>query len=226
MEEQYCFISDSSIRTLLSGMNVNNSTEGQVLRCAEVIRQGGVCVFPTETYYGLAVDPFNEVALHVLFQVKGRPELKPVLLLVADRNQLKMVTASVPQVAIELMDRFWPGPLTLVLPARPELSPYITGNTGTVGVRLSPHPVAAALLKTCGIPLTATSANKSNGKPAVTVGEARSIFGSQVHCVLDGGRSPGKTGSTLVGFQQGKVVCIREGSVPFPDILQAVRQVE
>ncbi|MDW7772468.1 MAG: L-threonylcarbamoyladenylate synthase [Desulfobulbaceae bacterium] len=203
-------------------MNKTTVSAHDVAAAAEIIRDGGVVAFPTETYYGLAVDPFNEKALHRLFQVKGRPGLKPVLLLVAGRSQLAQITGPVPETAEKLMDRFWPGPLTLVLPSRPELSSYITGKTGTVGVRLSPHPAATALLGACGIPLTATSANRSGEAPAETAEEVRAIFGSQVDFVLDGGRTPGRIGSTLVGFEQDGIHCIREGCIPFREILAAV----
>ncbi|MDH3330161.1 MAG: L-threonylcarbamoyladenylate synthase [Desulfobulbaceae bacterium] len=204
-------------------MSDRTVSENEVIRAAEVIRKGGVVAFPTETYYGLAVDPLNGKALQKLFKIKDRPALKPVLLLIADRSQLGRVTTSVPELAARLMDRFWPGPLTLVLPARPELSSLVTGNTGTVGVRLSPHPVAAALLKACGIPLTATSANRSGEAPAVTAEDVRAIFGSQIDFVLDGGKTPGKLGSTLVGFKEKNVQCIREGCIPFQDILDTIR---
>lgn len=197
-------------------------SEKEILRAVEVIRKGGVVAFPTETYYGLAVDPFNERALQKLFKAKGRPDLKPVLLLVAGRSQLERVATSVPDLAEKLMDRFWPGPLTLVLPARPELSKHVTGNTGTVGVRLSPHPVATALLKACGIPLSATSANKSGEAPAVTAEEVQAVFGSQIDFVLDGGKTPGKLGSSLVGCKNGNVQCIREGCIPFQEILDSI----
>jgi L-threonylcarbamoyladenylate synthase len=204
-------------------MSESTVSENEIIRAAEAIRKGGVVAFPTETYYGLAVDPLNGKALQKLFKIKDRPALKPVLLLIADRSQLERVTTSVPELAERLMDRFWPGPLTLVLPARPELSFLVTGNTGTVGVRLSPHPVAADLLKACGIPLTATSANRSGEAPAVTAEDVGAIFGSQIDFVLDGGKTPGKLGSTLVGFKEKNVQCIREGCIPFQDILDAIQ---
>jgi L-threonylcarbamoyladenylate synthase len=188
---------------------------------AGTIREGGIVAFPTETYYGLAVDPFNEEALRKLFLLKGRPRLKPVLLLVADGKQLARVAVSVPAGAEKLMRHFWPGPLTLVLPARPGLSSYVTGNTGTVGVRISPHPVAGRLLAECAIPLTATSANMANGVPAVTAGEVRKIFGDRIDFVVDGGKAPGGPGSTLVGFSAGKMECIRKGRIPWGEIFEA-----
>lgn len=201
-------------------------SESDIVRAAGVIREGGIVAFPTETYYGLAVDPFNESALKKLFRIKNRPEVKPVLVLVSGQDELSRVTTAIPAIAQRLMDRFWPGPLTLVLPARKELSSYITGGTNTVGVRLSSHPVAMSLLKACGIPVTATSANKSNQSPAVTANEAKRIFGNQVDLVLDGGRTPGESSSTLVGFENSGIKCIREGRIPFQEIMSYIQEVE
>jgi len=198
-------------------------TEEQIHHAASVIQNGGLVAFPTETYYGLGADPFNEDALQQLFRVKQRSALKPVLVLIGSTDQLAMLTSSVPETARRLMDRFWPGPLTMVLPARPELSSILTGNTSTVGVRLSPHPVAAAILQACGTPLTATSANKSGDDAAVSAAEVRAIFGNEVDLVVDGGKTPGRLGSTLIGFQKGQVQCIREGCIPFQDILNAIQ---
>jgi L-threonylcarbamoyladenylate synthase len=197
-------------------------TSGQdIARAAARLRVGGIVAYPTETYYGLAVDPFNENALARLFQLKNRPAVKPVLVLVADRAQVDLLAGQITVTARHLMDRFWPGPLTLVLPARSGLSRFLTGGTGTVGLRLSPHPVAAALLQAFGAPLTATSANRSGQDPAVTAGEVRAAFASGVDLILDGGETPGKMGSTLVGVCGSRVTCIREGRISFAQVMQA-----
>ncbi|MHB8789815.1 MAG: L-threonylcarbamoyladenylate synthase [Desulfobulbaceae bacterium] len=192
----------------------------EIERAVSLLRAGGIVAFPTETYYGLGVDPLSEDGLVRLFQVKDRPALKPVLVLVADLEQVGLLAREISPTARTLMDRFWPGPLTLVLPARTELSPHLTGGTGTVGVRLSPHPVASELLRTFGGPLTATSANRSGHVPAVTAEEVRLAFGSEVDMILDGGRTPGEKGSTLVGVSGNRITCIREGCIPFAEVLQ------
>lgn len=199
-----------------------SGVSGQELaQAASLLRAGGIVAYPTETYYGLGVDPFDDQALHRLFQVKNRPAVKPVLVLVADREQVGMLAREISATARLLMDSFWPGPLTLVLPARTELSPLLTGGTGTVGIRLSPHPLATALLHAFAAPLTATSANRSGQDPAVTAGEVRAAFGGEVGLVLDGGPTPGRMGSTLVGVNGSRVTCIREGRIGFADVLQA-----
>lgn len=200
-------------------MNLFRITGRQIERAVAVVRQGGLIAFPTETYYGLGVDPFNEQALQRLFRLKNRGVIKPVLVLIAERQQVSLLTARVSDTAGRLMDAFWPGPLTLVLPARTSLSGLLTGGTATVGVRLSPHPGATGLVRAFGGPLTATSANLAGEPAAVTAQEVYAYFGDKVDMILDGGRTPGVQGSTLVGVGNDTVECIRRGSVPFDAIL-------
>jgi L-threonylcarbamoyladenylate synthase len=189
-------------------------SESALLKAAECLRQGGLLAFPTETYYGLGVDPFNSTALQRLFAVKQRPAAKPVLVLVENQTQVPLLAAQVPDALQELMNRFWPGPLTVVCPARPDLPDLLTGGTGTVGIRQSPEPTAARLLAAFGGPVTATSANCSGQPAAVTAAEVTRIFGSQIDLIIDGGRTPGGTGSTLIGCDaQGRLRCLREGRI-------------
>lgn len=197
-------------------------SEEEIARAASLLRAGGLVAFPTETYYGLAVDPCNEQALARLFRVKRRPAAKPVLVLVPGQEQVAHLAARIPPVAQLLMDRFWPGPLTLVLSAQPSLSPLLTAGTGTVGVRRSPHPFAQALVQAFGAPLTATSANRSGGAPAVNARQVQAAFGDEIDLVLDGGPSPGGAGSTLVGVTDTGLTCIREGRIPFAKVCAAV----
>lgn len=187
-------------------------------QAASILRDGGLIAFPTETYYGLAVDPFNESALQRLFSLKNRLSVKPVLVLIPSRADINLMTEAVPAVARQLMDRFWPGPLTMVFPARKELSALLTGGTGTIGVRLSPHPVAKALLQAYGGPLTATSANRSGGRAAVSEAEVVEIFGDEIDMVLSGGRTPGLQPSTLISFAGNSIECIREGRIAYREI--------
>ena len=191
-------------------------------QAAAILKDGGLIAFPTETYYGLAVDPFNEAALKRLFSVKKRPAVKPVLVLIPSREHIFQMIDAVPDAAGKLMDRFWPGPLTMVFSARRELSVMLTGGTGTVGVRISPHPIAQALLKAHGGPLTATSANISGERAAVTAAEVKNTFGNDIDMVLGGGRTPGEKPSTLIKFNGNSIECIREGCIPFSEITLAI----
>ncbi|MDD3814689.1 MAG: L-threonylcarbamoyladenylate synthase [Desulfocapsaceae bacterium] len=192
-------------------------------RAVSVLGQGGVVAFPTETFYGLAVDPFNEKALEKLFRLKERPFHKPFLVLVQDKNQLSELVSSIPQVFLPLMELFWPGPLTLVFPAGTHLSLLLTGGSGGIGVRISPHPVARIFGQMWGRPMTATSANLSGMAAARTADEVRHSFGSGVDCILDGGQTSGGMSSTVIGECKGKLQLIRAGVVDFSSLLQVTK---
>ena len=168
---------------------------------------------PTETFYGLAVDPANEAAVSKLFELKRRPETKPVLVLIANITQLTPLVESTPDLYQELMTEFWPGPLTLVFPARDTVSSLLTAGTGTIGIRHSPHPVALELIELLGAPITATSANLSGRPSAVSAQEVTKMFGGQLDLVLDGGTSEGQLPSTVVRVVEGRCCVEREGVV-------------
>lgn len=189
---------------------------------ADWIRRGGVVAFPTETYYGLAVNPFDEAAVARLFALKQRPSAKPILLLIEEAGQLGRLASCFPALYGPLMT-FWPGPLTLVFPARSTLSPLVTGNTGTVAARVSSHPTARLLVSRVGHPITATSANISGQPATVTAAEVVAAFGPSVDCILDGGRTPGGKGSTLVGLVADEPVLLREGVIDFAAIEEKIR---
>ncbi|MBM9537152.1 L-threonylcarbamoyladenylate synthase [Desulfobulbus alkaliphilus] len=187
-------------------------------RAADIIRNGGLVAFPTETYYGLAVDPWQSHALERLFQVKRRRKELPILVLVSGTDQLPLLAQEIPLIFKWLIERFWPGPLTLVFPARPALSPLLTGMTGTVGLRQSPDETAHLLIRTFGGPITATSANISGSTAAVTAEDVAQMFVDEIDLILDGGTTPGGKASTLVGSEGTSLRCLREGAIPFADV--------
>jgi L-threonylcarbamoyladenylate synthase len=195
-----------------------------IRRVSQVLLQGGVAAFPTETFYGLGADARNEEALQKIFQIKGREENKPLLLLIGDRDWLSGLVRNIPPVAGRLMEKFWPGPLTLVFEASPRLSALVTGGTGTVGVRLSPHPVAQALLQAVGRAITATSANLSGQPSASVAAEVFRALGNRVDAILDGGQTAGGLGSTVLDLSSPSPRIIRRGVIsqaeliPFLDV--------
>jgi len=195
-----------------------------IYHAAVVISQGGIVAFPTETYYGLAVDPFNATAVERLFRLKKRPSAKPLLTLISEKSQLSKLTPGVPSQYEILMDCFWPGPLTLIFEALSSLSPFVCGHTQTIGARISSHAFATALVAKTGQPVTATSANVSGHPPAVSAAEVARAFGSGLDYVLDGGQTPGGKGSTLIGVSQGKAILIREGVISFSEITQRLHK--
>ena len=194
-------------------------------RAIEALKRGEVIAFPTETFYGLGVDALDEPAVERLVSVKGRNPDNPIPVIVADREMLKRVVIEVPPVAETLMDRFWPGPLTLVLPAVQGLPAPLLNKTGGVGVRISSHPLATQLTRELGHPLTATSANPSGKEPARTVEEAMNYFSDKIEIFLDGGRLGGRKGSTVVEVAQDRWRVIREGEFSLLELKRALGDV-
>jgi L-threonylcarbamoyladenylate synthase len=180
---------------------------------AAVLRRGGLVAFPTETFYGLGAAALQPAAARRIVEVKGRPDGKPLLVLVDSLTMVDTVALEVPARARALMARHWPGALTLVLRARPEVPDEVTAGSGTVGVRLSPHPIARALVTALGAPITAPSANPS-GRPApTTAAQVRAYFGDRLELVLDGGATAGGEPSTVVDVTVDPPRVLRAGAV-------------
>lgn len=194
--------------------------ERRVKAAAEVLRRGGIVVYPTETLYGLGALADDGPALERLARAKLRPEGKPLPLIAADRAQVERV-AVLEGAAARVADRLWPGPLTLVLPARAGVHPAITAGGGTVGIRIAGSPVARALAAGAGGPLVSTSANPSGGRPPTRVEELDPALVAAVDHVLDGGPAPGGAPSTVVVVDAGGVRVVRAGAVPLEAILRA-----
>ncbi len=181
---------------------------------SRIILRGGVVAFPTETFYGLGADAGNVKALEKVFQAKGREQHKPLLLLVADRTWVSGLVKEIPAVAGSLMERFWPGPLTLIFEASPRLSPLLTGGTGKVGLRISSHPVAQALVRKVGKAVTGTSANLSGQPSASSAAEVLRAMGGEIDAILDAGQTAGGLGSTLLDVTGERLKIIRRGAIP------------
>jgi L-threonylcarbamoyladenylate synthase len=211
----------------LSKTRIENSEKSDrdaeaLFRAIEALKRGEVIVFPTETFYGLGADAFNEAAVQRVVSLKGRDPENPVPIIIADEEMLKDVVAGVPHVAQRLIDRFWPGPLTLVLPAQKNLPAPLLNRDGGVGIRISGHPLATELAHELGHPLTATSANPSGKSPAQTIEEARSYFSGKIEIFIDGGRLRGKRGSTVVEVRKDRIKIIREGEIPLRQLEEQI----
>lgn len=179
-----------------------------------VIREGGVVAFPTETSYGLAADPYNKIALEKLYTLKHRDPAKPILVLVSDPEQLQACIRCFPSEYNDLTDVHWPGPLTLIFPVKKKVFPQeLTAGLDTIAIRWSSHPVASALVERAGIPLTATSANLSGQKPALSADECRHLFGHKVDYIIDHESECKDSFSTIVGIEKGNLVVLRSGEL-------------
>jgi len=200
-------------------------TEFAFSRARQVIRSGGVIAYPTETFYGLGADPANRVAIKKLFEIKGRPADQPILLLIRNAGEVGQWASEITPAAEVLMEKFWPGPLTLVFQARPGVMREITAGRGTIGLRAPGNPLTLTLLEVLGSALTGTSANISGGRSPQTAAEAAAVIGGMVDLILDGGRTTGGRPSTVMDMSQDPPRLIREGAVPLDDIFASVRHV-
>lgn len=192
-------------------MQTNQATD--LTAALTALKRGEVIVFPTETLYGLGADALNFTAVEKVFQLKGRDADNPFPVLVADRTMLNSLVAEITPLAELLITRFWPGPLTLVLPARPDIPQPLVNRQGGIGVRLSSQPIATELVRLLRRPLTATSANLSGQPGAHTVAEAKIYFAEKISVYLDGGELQSPTGSTVAAIDKNKLNIIRAGDI-------------
>jgi L-threonylcarbamoyladenylate synthase len=190
-------------------------------RAVEIITSGGVVAFPTDTVYGIGTRADSEKAVERLYLIKGRSLDKPIPLMLGDLGQLDKVVQHISPVAKRLTERFWPGPLTLILLKQTGLPINLTAQAG-IGVRIPDHPFARALLKQCG-PLAVTSANLSGYPEALNAQEAIKQLGGRLELVVDGGDSPGGCASTVVDLTSGQPRIARPGPVTGEMIEQALR---
>src|SRR4051812_36093917 len=183
------------------------------------LRAGGVIGFPTDTAYGLGADPFQESAIRRIFEIKGRPESKPVLVLVDSMTMLSRIAdcSSVSGITELLARRFWPGPLTLILPVlssdSENVSRLVTAGTGTIGVRWPQSLFATRLVRAFGRPITATSANKSGQSSTASADEVRTQLGMDLEMLVDGGALANPQGSTMLDLTQSQPTIVREGPI-------------
>ncbi|MCS6772258.1 MAG: L-threonylcarbamoyladenylate synthase [Kiritimatiellae bacterium] len=189
---------------------------------ARILRDGGLVAFPTETVYGLGADVFNPSAVGKIFTAKGRPADNPLIVHISSRSQLDRVAASIPEHANRLMDAFWPGPLTVILPRHPAVPYAVTAGLETVGVRFPSHPQALAFLRAARTPVAAPSANRS-GRPSPTTWQAvREDLDGRVDCILKGAPSQVGLESTVVDCTGRRPVVLRSGAIPVESLRSVV----
>jgi len=177
------------------------------------LRGGDLVAFPTETFYGLGAAALDAVAVRRVFEVKARPESRPLLVLVDSALMAERLAASLSVAARHLMARHWPGALTLVIPAATTVPRELTSGTATLGVRLSSHPVATGLVTALGGPVTAPSANVSDEAPPTTAAAVLAYFDGTIALVLDGGSTAGGPPSTVLDVTVEPPRVIRAGAV-------------
>jgi L-threonylcarbamoyladenylate synthase len=183
------------------------------------IRGGKVAGMPTDTFYGLAADPFNLRAVDAIYEIKTRSRHKPLSLLIESVDQAEDLTRPLPSEFYALARRFWPGPLTIIVRAAPRLPLKVTANTGNVALRVPAASIPISIIRESGIPLTATSANLSGAEECTTAEGVREQLGDRLPLIVDGGPSPRSVASTIVDLTDsvGWRV-LREGAIPTHEI--------
>ncbi len=184
-----------------------------IVAAADVLAAGGLLAFPTTGLYGLGADALNPGAVERIYRSKQRDFNKPILVLVKDASDLDKVAAKVPACASRMMSAFWPGSLTIILEARPELPEVLSGGTGKIGIRVPKHPVAMALASAFDGPITGTSANLSGKKGCLSVADLDPGLVQHLDLVLDAGLLQGGVGSTVVDATSDPPLVLREGAI-------------
>ncbi|MEJ2597854.1 MAG: L-threonylcarbamoyladenylate synthase [Anaerolineales bacterium] len=189
-------------------------------RATQTLQAGGLLAFPTDTVYGLAAHLLDPASIDRLYAVKDRDSTKAIPVLLSSPDELAQVTAEMNVMALRLARRFWPGPLTLVVPRHPSL-PDNLSNLPTIGVRMPDHPLALALMRRTG-PLAVTSANLSGAENTRTAQEVYAQLGGRIELILDGGRTPGGFPSTVVDCTAAEPAILRQGPITAADLQQAL----
>lgn len=196
-------------------------SDDELRRASGVINSGGCIAFRTDTVYGLGADPFKASAVQKIRALKGREDDKPILVVISDAKQIDRLISHRSKPFDDLAQKFWPGPLTVIGQAAPDLPDELTAGTKTVGVRLPADDRVRALIEACGGALTATSANVSGQPAARTAAEVESYFGQQIDLIVDGGSTISDAPSTVVDATTEELKLVREGVVLWRDILSA-----
>jgi L-threonylcarbamoyladenylate synthase len=196
-----------------------SSSPNAIEWAAERLVAGGVIALPTDTVYGVAASLAHEAALERVFEIKNRPEDRILPVLISSTEALLRIARPVSDEIVLLLDRYWPGPLTVAIPAREGMPALVTGPDDTIGVRLPNHPLAIEVIDKAGGAIACTSANRSGEAPARTAEEVAEALGPTLDLILDGGQTPGGVPSTVIAVEGDTLRPLREGAIPFEHLL-------
>ena len=200
----------------------NDSLTSHSKHIRNILQSGGVIAFPTDTYYGLGVDPYNEKGIRRIFEIKSRAYNKPLMVLISTKDQINQLIQNKSQEAEMLIQKFWPAPLTLIFNAALKLPGSLTSNTKKIAVRLPKNKWTRYLIQTSGCALTATSANKSGDENTRTANEVLQIFGNDIDLIIDAGLAPGGKVSTLIDTTISPPAILREGAISKEEISSCI----
>lgn len=196
-----------------------------IQKAAEIIQEGGLVAFPTETVYGLGADALNPYAVASIFEAKNRPTFDPLIVHVADMRQAEILVYRFPEKALKLIEKFWPGPLTIVLPKSPLVPDIVTSSLPNVAIRVPHHPIALELIRESGRPIAAPSANPFGQVSPTTADHVRKSLGNKVNMILDGGPCRVGVESTIISFAEKEPVLLRPGGLSLEEIESIIGKV-
>jgi len=199
-------------------LNPSTPQPDVISQAANIIKRGGIVSFPTRYLYGLGTNALNLEAVDRVFAIKQRPSNKPLSVLINHQNDLSLLVRNMPQAALSIMERFWPGDITIVFEANAALPLNLTAGTGKIGVRLPQYPVAVALTNAVKGPITATSANLTGRGGCSRVSDLDPLVADKLDLILDVGQLEGGTGSTVIDVTFDVPKILREGAIPAKDI--------
>jgi L-threonylcarbamoyladenylate synthase len=200
--------------TRVLALNPECADDRKYGRIVRTLNEGGVIVYPTDTFYGLGCSCFAAAAVSRVYELKKRDPSKPLLVVIADVDMAGRVASHLPPLFLELASKFWPGPLTLTLKASPAVPREVLGEGDSIAVRMPDVLWLRAVIRQAGYPLVATSANISGEKEVSTADEALALFRGKVDLIVDGGRTPGVSPSTVLDLTADKPRLVREGALP------------
>jgi len=203
-------------------VDADNSEERILTQAAEILANGDIIAYPTETFYGLGADAINEKAIEKIFSVKGRNFKNPISLIIGRADDIHPLVQDIPESAKKLMASFWPGALTIIFLAANNVSPLLTAGSGKIGLRVSSHPIAQGIVQKLKRPLTATSANLSGAPECTRASEVAEQIGDKIDSIIDLGDTPGTAGSTIIDVTCDPPVILREGAISRKNIEKCI----
>ncbi|MDE6150151.1 MAG: threonylcarbamoyl-AMP synthase, partial [Ruminococcus sp.] len=204
---------------------VLDNSEQSLLKAAEFLKNGEVVGIPTETVYGLAANAFNEEAVKRIFIAKGRPSDNPLIVHISDFEMIKGLVKEIPELAIRCAEKFWPGPLTMIMPKTDKIPMITSGGLDTVGIRMPSHKIATSIIDKCGFPLAAPSANLSGSPSPTTAKHVFDDMNGRIPCIIDGGFSAVGVESTVISFENNGIRLLRPGFVSVEDLKEITENV-
>lgn len=205
-------------------METRKYTMEETEQAASMLRKGGLVAVPTETVYGIAASAEDGVAVQMIYDLKDRDYDKPVSVLVTGMDMVEKYCQNIPPVAYRLAEKYWPGPLTMILEDREVVPAMVTADTGTLGVRCPDHPLTLAIIEKAGVPLAAPSANPSGDEPAKTAREVLDYFNRKIEGVVDGGPCAMGVASTILDLTEEEPKVLREGGISAGELLAFVKE--